>query len=74
MQTPISDRGLIVGFLMLWLKRCVIPSLPHDAIAIEVVYSVILLAHGKPLGLLLAIVCKIQSDFWKLGTEFCPGS
>ena len=24
-RAPISDRALLAGFLMLWLKRCVVP-------------------------------------------------
>ena len=28
-QVPISNRALLAGFLMLWLKRCVVPTLPH---------------------------------------------
>ena len=43
-RIPISDRALLAGFLMLWLKRCVVPTLPHEVIIIEVVYPVVLLA------------------------------
>lgn len=42
----VSNQGPIAGFLMLWLKRCVIPSLPKDVIAINVVYPAILLLYG----------------------------
>jgi len=27
-KIPISDRALLAGFLMLWLKRCVMHTLP----------------------------------------------
>ena len=27
-NTPIFNRALLAGFLMLWLKRCVVPTLP----------------------------------------------
>lgn len=43
---PVSDKGLIPRFLMLWLKRSIVPSLLKDAIAINVVYPVVLLAYG----------------------------
>jgi len=33
----ISDRALLAGFLMLWLKRCVVPTLPHEVIIADVV-------------------------------------
>ena len=36
-QVPISDRALLAGFLMLWLKRCVVPTLPHEVIVADVV-------------------------------------
>ena len=31
-KIPISDRALLAGFLMLWLKRCVVPTLPHEVV------------------------------------------
>jgi hypothetical protein len=37
-QTPISDKALVADFLMLWLKKCVVPILPHEAITVDVVY------------------------------------
>ena len=56
---------------MLWLKKCVGPTLPHEAITINVVYPAILLAHGRPLGLLPAMVSCIQSGLRVLTTQFC---
>lgn len=58
---------------MLWLNLCIVPSIPQDAITIEVVYPAVLLANGKTLGLLPAMVCKLQNDLWELAVEFCPG-
>ena len=29
-------QGLMASFLMLWLKRCVVPTLPHEAIVVDV--------------------------------------
>jgi len=70
-QTPISDRALLADFLMLWLKKCMVPTLPHEAISIDVVYPKVLLAHGRPLGLLPAMVSCIQSGLRLLTTQFC---
>ena len=53
-RIPISDRVLLASFLMLWLKRCVVPTLPHEVIIADVVYPVFLLAHGKSIALLPA--------------------
>ena len=29
---PMSRKALLVGFLSVWLKKCVVPSPPHDEI------------------------------------------
>jgi len=34
----ISNKALLAGFLMLWLKRCVMPTLPHEVVVADVVY------------------------------------
>jgi len=54
-----SDRALLAGFLMLWMKRCVIPKLPHEVIVTNMVYPAVLLAYGKSISLLLAMVAGI---------------
>jgi len=46
-QAPMSDRALLAGFLMLWLKRCAVLTLPHEVIVADMVYPTALLAHGK---------------------------
>jgi len=51
-RVSISDQALLVGFLMLWLKRCVVPTPPHEVIVIDVVYPVVLLAYRKSVALL----------------------
>jgi len=56
----ISDWALLAGFLRLWLKRCVVPTLPHEVIA-DGVYLVVLLAHGKSISLFQVMVVGIQS-------------
>ena len=38
-RVPIFDRALLVGFLMIWLKRCVVPILTHEVIIADVVYQ-----------------------------------
>jgi len=43
-RTLISDRALLAGFPILWLKRCVMPTLPHKVLITDVVYSAVLLA------------------------------
>ena len=36
----IFDQALLAGFLTLWLKRCMVPTLPHKVIVADVVYPV----------------------------------
>jgi len=57
----ISDRALLACFLILWLKRCVVPTLSHEVIVANVVYPAVLLAHGKSIALLPVMVAGIQS-------------
>ena len=56
---------------MLWLKRCVVPTLPHEVIVADVVYSAVLLAHKKSIALLLAMVAGIQSRLRALVKSLC---
>ena len=56
---------------MLWLKRCVVPTLPHEVIVADVVYPAVLLAHGRSIALLPAMVADIQSGLRALAQNFC---
>ena len=55
-KTPISNRALLVGFLLLWLKWCVVPTLLHEVIVADVVYPAVLLAFGRGIALLPMMV------------------
>ena len=68
---PITDRAPLAGFLMLWLKRCVVPTLLHEVIVTGVVYSAILLVHWKSIALLPTMVVGIQSGLRALTKSFC---
>ena len=71
---PISRKALLAGFLSVWLKKYVIPSPPHDRILSWVLLPAVYLAHSKPLGLLLAMVCGIQHGLGVLIETFCRPS
>ena len=58
-KIPISDKALFAGFLMLWVKWCVVRTLPHEVIVVDVVYPAILLAYGRSLSFLLAMVGRL---------------
>ena len=66
-----SDRILLEGFFMMWLKRCVMLMLPHVVIIANVVYPAVLLAYGKSIALLPAMVAGIQSGLRALMKIFC---
>ena len=70
-QVPISDRALLAGFLMLWLKHCVVPTLPHEVIIADVVYPAVLLAYGRSIGFLPTMVAGIQSGLRALAQSLC---
>lgn len=54
---PISSEALLSDLSYMRLKRSIIPSLPMDTIAINVVYPVPLLAYGRLLELLSLSMC-----------------
>lgn len=70
-EVAILYIALFAGFLMLWLKKCMVPTLPHEVVTLDVVYPAVLLAHGRPLGLLPAIVSCVQSGLHVLSSQFC---
>ena len=56
---------------MLWLKRCVVPTLSHEVIIADVVYPAVLLAYGKSISLLPVMVLRIQSGLSALIKSLC---
>lgn len=56
---------------MLWLKRCVVPIEPKEALFVGVVYLAVLLAYGRPFSLLPAIVCGTHNGLRVLTEKFC---
>jgi len=59
---------------MLWLKRCVrcvMPRLSYEVIVADVIYPAVLLAFGRNITLLPAMVGCIQSGLRVLIKMFC---
>jgi len=50
-RVQIPNRALLAGFLIIWLKRRVVQTLPHEVIVTDVVYPAVLLAHGWSIAL-----------------------
>ena len=48
-----------------------VPTLPHEVIVADVVYPAVLLAYGKSIALLPAIVAGIQSGLRALVKSLC---
>lgn len=63
-------ENFFADFLMLWLKRCFVPWLLKEVIAINVVYPTVLLGHGRSLELLPIMVCNILNGLRELHIEF----
>ena len=66
-----SRKALLVGFLTVWLKRCVVPSSSGDVIHSTVLLPAVRLVYGRSLGLLPAMVCCIQRGIRALTEAFC---
>lgn len=56
----LSPTTVLSTYITLWLKRCIVPSLPREGILVRVLYPAIQLVCGFPLGLLLAMICRLQ--------------
>lgn len=65
-----SGRVILAGFLMSWLKRCVLLTLPHDAITMDVVFSAVQLACGERPAFSSATTVNIQGDLWTMIGSF----
>ena len=69
-RRPISRKALLVGFLSVWLKRCVVSSPSSDVVLLIVLLSAVHLFHSRSLGLLSVIVYCIQRGLHALTEAF----
>ena len=53
------------------VEGCVVSTLPHEVIMVDVVYPVLLLAFGRRITLLPMMVRCIQSELQALTKTFC---
>lgn len=67
----ISNRAVLAGFLMLWLKRCLVSSPPHEIVIMDIIFPVVRLAFREPFTLVPTVVTNIQSRLKTLIVEFC---
>lgn len=67
---PLSEHAFLVGFLMIWLRCCVIPSLTHDALTVDLVYPDVQIACGMRLALLPRMVANIHCGLQLLAKYF----
>lgn len=56
----ISDKALLVGFLMLWLKRCMVPTSLHNVLPVELVYPAIRIACRERIALVFSALANIH--------------
>lgn len=66
----LSPTTALAVYITLWLKICIVPSLPCECIPVRVLYPTMQLVYGRPLGLLLAIVCHLQHGLRLLSNAF----
>ena len=67
---PMSQKALLAGFLLIWLKRCVVPSPSSDVVLPTVLLPAVCLTHGHSLGVLPAMACCIQRGLHALTEAF----
>jgi len=48
-----------------------VPTLPHEVLAVDIIYPAVLLAHVPPLGLLPTMASCLQSGLHMLTLSFC---
>ena len=70
-KRPISWKALLAGYKSTWLKICVIPSPAYDGTTPVVILPAIQLVYRQPVGLLFAIVYRIQNGLRMLTEQFC---
>src|SRR5436853_7562390 len=56
-KRTISRRALMAGFLMLWLKRCILPA---EKISADVILPAVLLFFNHGIALLPALMANIH--------------
>lgn len=67
---PLSKGALLVGFLMIWLKKCV-PMHPYEVVLPTVVLGAIGVLHQ--IALLPAMIANLQLGLYHLVTKFMKG-
>ena len=67
-QSQIRFTGPVLDAM---LKRYVVPKLSHEVFVADVVYPAVLLAHGRPLGLIPTMVSSLQSGLRVLTLSLC---
>lgn len=68
--TPMSKEALLAGFLMIWLKKCVVPSHPHEVVLPSVALPAVQLVGHRPIAFLLAMMGNIHYGLNLLVMEF----
>src|SRR3954467_7689926 len=63
----ISDRALMAGFLMIWLKRCILPA---EKIGADVVLPAVLLCFNHSIAILPALMAGIHRGLRDLVNSF----
>lgn len=56
-SVDLASCAILASYLVLWLKRFLVPSSPRDCFTLKTLCPAVLLASGRSLGLLPVIVC-----------------
>ncbi|ONK72843.1 uncharacterized protein A4U43_C04F23830 [Asparagus officinalis] len=61
---------LLAGYLVIWLKKCVVPYQSGDILPLEVLYPTVQLAYKKELSLLPVMVANIHRGLRQISSAF----
>lgn len=61
---------VLASYLVIWLKRCILPSVLREYLSLKYLYTAILLASGCSLGLLSAMTYRIHRGLRAFSLHF----
>lgn len=70
----ILEKALFAGFLMIWLKKCVVPMHPHEMVLPAVAMPVVQLLTQYRVALLPALTVNLPYGLRQLVVEFLKGT
>lgn len=72
---PLFEEALLATFLMIWLKKCVVPSHPREVVLATVAFPDVLLATRRQrIALLPTLMGNLQYGLYQMVVKFLKGA